>query len=258
MRFVDPSGLAAEDGGGGCDAICQTIIFVATVIAGVLFGGGGEPNPRVPPGPIHPTDFDALQAPQLPTSFPGVAALPPVGATSIAPLTEAGLAPLEPFPKPYGFVDELSDVFSGVSTAQLFFSAPMLRALSWAGRTGQGLLLSERGAVQIGRATARGVAEGAVDAAAGQSSKTVVIGETMDRVKAYARSIGAKWYQAWKIKPYDKTLALKRNERWIRSVIRKGYKIIDRGIDKARFIRSEAYALEKRIIKALKYPVVKR
>ena len=82
----------------------------------------------------------------------------------------------------------------------------------------------------------------------------------MDRVKTTARAIGAKWYQSWKMAPeaYDEALALKRNERWIRSVIRKGYKIIDIGIDRASSTRSEFYGLEKKIIEALNYPVTRR
>lgn len=91
--------------------------------------------------------------------------------------------------------------------------------------------------------------------------KKIVIGETMERVKDAAREIGARWYQAWDMDPYDKALSLKRNERWIRTKIKEGYEIIDIGINPTRDLkglgRSDNYLLELDIIKKFKYPVKK-
>ncbi len=178
------------------------------------------------------------------------------GTPLIPRLTEEQMRFESAEPIGFGAVDDLT-------TNALFFSGPMLRALSWAARTGGVVLgMGEAGALRIGGSTARIAANRAAglvaEEAAGQGSKVVVIGETMSRVKASARAIGAKWYQAWEMKPYDEALALKRNERWIRSVIRKGYKIVDIGIDEARLIRSKLYGLEKEILEELNYPVTRR
>lgn len=118
--------------------------------------------------------------------------------------------------------------------------------------------LGETGAIRVGKPLTTNVATEVSEAVLGGNAKTVVIGETMDRVKGYARSIGAKWYQAWRIEPFDEALALKRNERWIRGVIRKGYRIIDMGIDSQRAVRSKFYGLERRIIEELGYAVTRR
>ena len=48
------------------------------------------------------------------------------------------------------------------------------------------------------------------------TKKPIIMGENMDRVKAYARSHGAHAYRPKPNKPFDKTLAMRRNERWIR------------------------------------------
>lgn len=90
-------------------------------------------------------------------------------------------------------------------------------------------------------------AEKIVEAA--QDSKVVVIGESMEkRVIAHAKKINAKWYKARKIKPFDETLAIKRNERWIKEKIKDGYTFVDIGIDFDKATRSEFYKLEKEIL----------
>ena len=118
--------------------------------------------------------------------------------------------------------------------------------------------LGETGAIRVGRPLTTNAAIEVSETVLSNSTKTIVIGETMDRVNSYARSIGAKWYQAWRIEPFDEALALKRNERWIRGVIRKGYRIIDIGIDTQRAVRSKFYGLERRIIEELGYAVTRR
>ena len=90
----------------------------------------------------------------------------------------------------------------------------------------------------------------------GLSCKKIVIGEGMPRVKAHAKKIDAKWYQAWgknfppnrKMTPDEFSAALKRNERWIRQKIKEGYEIIDIGLDPSRATRSPFYELEQKII----------
>jgi len=85
----------------------------------------------------------------------------------------------------------------------------------------------------------------------------VVIGETMKRVRDAADEVGGKWYQAWKIDPWDFDLAMKRNERWIHDIIKEGREIIDIGLDPTRITRSPFYEMEKRIIDELKYRITK-
>ncbi len=87
----------------------------------------------------------------------------------------------------------------------------------------------------------------------------IVIGEGMDAIKAAARKYDAKWYQAWtkyfSPEMVDMEKSLARNERWLRSKIRQGFEILDIGIDPSRATRSPFYALEKRILEELGYPV---
>ena len=176
--YVRNNPIHRTDPTGHCEAVCQTIIFVVTVVAASLFGGGGEPEPQAPPGPVQATAFTALEPATLLGSVGGVAALP-IGATkgSFLPGTEA--FPAEPSTKPYGFVNELSDAFHGAFTAQ-FFAAPTLRALGWAGRLGQGALmgLGERGAARLalgaaGRELPQGV-KALAEANITRSGKTVL------------------------------------------------------------------------------------
>jgi hypothetical protein len=99
-----------------------------------------------------------------------------------------------------------------------------------------------------------------------QSEKAIVIGEGMNVIKSTANNlisqgINAKWYQAWsKNFPIGRQMtktelnsALARNEAWINSKIKAGYKIYDIGIDPKRLNRSPFYELEKRIIEHKKY-----
>ena len=80
------------------------------------------------------------------------------------------------------------------------------------------------------------------------SVKMVVIGENMKRIKKAAKQIGATWYQAWNINPWDANLAMRRNEVWIRRKMKEGCLIIDIGIDPTRNTRSPFYAMEIRIL----------
>ena len=104
----------------------------------------------------------------------------------------------------------------------------------------------------------------------GIGEKSIVIGEGMDAVKSAAKDlqskgINAKWYQAWsKNIPTDRLLtpkelegALLRQERWITTKIKQGYKVYDIGIDATRVNRSPFYQLEKNILNQKGHPVSK-
>lgn len=88
----------------------------------------------------------------------------------------------------------------------------------------------------------------------GNARKRVVIGENMKRLKAAAKVVWARWYQARRTDPWDENLAMQRNEAWIRQKIKHGYEIIDIGIDPTRNRRSTFYEMEKWIIKEANYP----
>ncbi len=91
--------------------------------------------------------------------------------------------------------------------------------------------------------------------------KAIVIGEGMYRVKPAARSINAKWYQAWSknfpngrlMTDAELNAAKVRNARWIKSKINQGYTIYDIG-PKGTSISSPFYQLERDIIDKLGYP----
>jgi hypothetical protein len=76
--------------------------------------------------------------------------------------------------------------------------------------------------------------------------KMVVIGEGMNaRVKPYARSFGAKWYQAWKQESYDPGVAMSRNVRWINGkTANNGYIIVDYGPKVSNNPQSDNYIME--------------
>jgi len=78
----------------------------------------------------------------------------------------------------------------------------------------------------------------------------------MRRLRAAAKSIGARWYQGWRIEPWDKDLALKRNKAWILDKINQGYEVVDIGIDATRGFRSPFYEMEKTTLRERKYPVI--
>jgi RHS repeat-associated protein len=89
--------------------------------------------------------------------------------------------------------------------------------------------------------------------------KAIVVGENMSRVKAATRAlrdqgVNARWYQAWKINPWDPALAMRRNEAWIKRKMREGYDIYDIGIDAARPNRSPFYDMERRMLNQNNYP----
>jgi len=102
------------------------------------------------------------------------------------------------------------------------------------------------------------------------SAKYIVLGEGMGAVKAITKrlqslGLNTKWYQAWsKNFPTNRPMnsdemagALARNERWLRSKIKEGYKFIDIGIDATRAARSPFYQLEQEIIKDTGTSVIK-
>jgi len=72
------------------------------------------------------------------------------------------------------------------------------------------------------------------------ASKVIVIGRTMDRVRAATRALraegvtDARWYQAWTLKPFNPSIAMARNTRWIRTKMKQGYTIVDIGPDLGR------------------------
>ena len=107
-----------------------------------------------------------------------------------------------------------------------------------------------------------------VVALAKKVDKAIVVGEGMGDIKTVARNlrkngVNAKWYQAWRknfpksgrdLTPDEMNKALARNERWLKSKIKEGYKIYDIGLDAERLEHSKFYELEKQILKANNYP----
>lgn len=106
---------------------------------------------------------------------------------------------------------------------------------------------------------------------ANKEQKTIVIGESMSRVKQATKKlqesgVDAKWYQAWE-KNFPKNgekmsnnqfeESLKRNERWLKGKIDGNYQIVDIGIDIKKENRSPFYAKEKELINKSNYPIIK-
>jgi hypothetical protein len=83
------------------------------------------------------------------------------------------------------------------------------------------------------------------------SQRAIVIGENMNRVRGAAKALGASYYRAWRIEPFDAQLVLRRSEAWIRRKVREGYLIYDIGIDLARDYRSPFYAMERRVLREM-------
>ncbi|WP_236713926.1 polymorphic toxin type 10 domain-containing protein, partial [Leptospira interrogans] len=103
----------------------------------------------------------------------------------------------------------------------------------------------------------------------GGGGKAIVIGEGMGAVKTAAKNlqsqgVDAKWYQAWgknfpkgrEMTPKEMGTALGRNEKWLNSKMKEGYKIYDIG-PKTNQISSPFYKLEKTMIDQSKYPTTK-
>jgi hypothetical protein len=116
---------------------------------------------------------------------------------------------------------------------------PYVGDVAKAGKAGHAVALATRGARQVARG-----AEGA-------SQRAIVIGENMNRVRNAAKALGASYYRAWRIEPFDAQRALRRNEAWIRRKVREGYLIYDIGIDLARDYRSPFYAMERRVLREM-------
>lgn len=89
-----------------------------------------------------------------------------------------------------------------------------------------------------------------------KTRRRIVIGENMRRIRAAAKSIGASWYQGWRIAPWDENLALSRNKVWMLKKIKQGYEIVDIGIDATRSFRSPFYEMEKKILREQTYPAI--
>ena len=88
-------------------------------------------------------------------------------------------------------------------------------------------------------------------------TKSIVIGETVDAVKLVAKQFNnARTYQPWKkfFTPalYDEAKSIARNERWIRSKIKQGYRVIDIGLDRTSTVRSPYYQAEKAVLEKMK------
>jgi len=99
---------------------------------------------------------------------------------------------------------------------------------------------------------------------ASRELKPVVIGENMQRVKAYARRIGAETIDDWLA---GRKWTLELNKAWIRQMMREGRRVIDIGPHferRWRFIKglekgqppSDVYALERRLLKG--YPLYEK
>ncbi len=90
----------------------------------------------------------------------------------------------------------------------------------------------------------------------------IIIGENMDRVRAFASANGGQTYRPWANDPFDKGLGMARNERWLKDQIRDGRKIIDIGPDFARRAATGAardfYELERRVLREANYENYKK
>ena len=78
----------------------------------------------------------------------------------------------------------------------------------------------------------------------------------MRRIKAAAKALNARYYQAWRIDPFDAPLAMKRNRAWIKRRMKNGDEIFDIGIDANRVNRSPFYAMEKQALRDANYPII--
>ena len=129
-------------------------------------------------------------------------------------------------------------------------------------------MLLKGGVVLTENIVKRFAANEALTVVAKTEGKVIVVGEGMDAVKTAAQllkedGVNAKWYQAWRKNfPVDRLMtpeelegALARNERWIVSKIKEGYKIYDIGIDAERAARSPFYQL-KDILAKYNYPTI--
>ena len=106
-------------------------------------------------------------------------------------------------------------------------------------------------AEEAGERLARQGAKQAARQATENRLKAIVIGENMQRVRAAAQAVGAEYYRARRIIPWDERLAMRRNEAWLRRKIRQGYSVFDIGIDLSRTYRSPFYAMERRVLREL-------
>ncbi len=117
-------------------------------------------------------------------------------------------------------------------------------------------------AARSSKAGAKTITEGAGDVAAKAGNKTIVIGETMERVKKYAAEIGAETYKEFKY--YEKTKAMfgtkladfiggVDNALWLIGKMVQKYKIVDLGLDMKRLERSPYYLMESVLAYLYKY-----
>ena len=118
------------------------------------------------------------------------------------------------------------------------------------GGLGVGILNAADDLAGGGAALTRGARQ-AARGAEGASQRAIVIGENMNRVRNAAKALGASYYRAWRIEPFDAQRALRRNESWIRRKVREEYLIYDIGIDLARDYRSPFYAMERRVLREM-------
>ena len=78
-------------------------------------------------------------------------------------------------------------------------------------------------------------------------AKKIVIGETAERVAAYANKIGAKHYVPRKsVGDIGLMKAMRNNYQWFYRKVKAGYEVIDIGIDKSRNVRGIFYEAEQR------------
>jgi len=137
---------------------------------------------------------------------------------------------------------DIVDVFGGpISSAKSFFTN--LMEGNW------GALM-----LDVGTAGRGGQAKNAIKglSMAGDAAKKppIVIGENMDRVREYAAKVGGHAYSPWKLVPWDRVTALRRNERWVLDQRRAGREFIDIGPDFERRSStgyvSDFYEMERR------------
>jgi RHS repeat-associated protein len=130
----------------------------------------------------------------------------------------------------------------------------------WYAGKGQGAKAAYYGALTVGQVAlsasgSAGMARGArsLCAARAASRPPIIIGENMQRVKAYAEKVGGQAYRPWRMDPWNPATAMRRNARWIRQQIRQGREIVDIGPDFGRRSAtghvSDFYQMERRSVK---------
>ncbi len=165
------------------------------------------------------------------------------------------------FSDPFGLCPEWVDgkpcnLNAVASFAAGFGDAVSFGATDWVrDKMGTNDVVDKDGAAYFGGQVGAVIATSGVGSAAAGASEAgagkVVIGETMDRVRAAAGTQGAETFETG---ARGAKALWKANSTWLRGAMRDGKEIIDIGTDATRASRSQFYRAEKALIKSRGYP----